>query len=643
MSDRARNSSWMGWVLLCGGLFLTALAVFRFIPDMQAALHEPETLGLDEHLTNVQVERASWLSESNGGRWGRYGWYLAPKDHGSLRIRSPFSQAGVLKLRFWAYSAGALVINVTDGTNVYAVPSAQLDGRIIRVAVDGASEIVATASSELSEEQLILDRFAVAWSEAGDQLPSLMPLVFGIVLCIGGWLVIAQRFSTYGWQQWAAGTAILVAMVVGVGERWESLDMARGFPVDSDVVSYMAYARSFDWFSQNHGFYSGTFGEREPLYVAGLDVWFRLWGDTFPAIRLLTVVASILLVPASGLFIWQISKSALFGGLAAWIVAVNPAWIEESVRGLRLEVLSLLLLFSISLWINARGWLGAFVLGCTIGALGLVQTPILTIMLGACWCGWGVASWMGRRQSTNFAFQHWRWPHLVLVSIVSIGLFVPHLYGLYTVYGDPSQPSKGYARWNANFEFPERIGTPGFPAAEDFAKNPYAGPPLTYREYLFGLHSVPTLLKGQIKGWLESTAYMSTSLAPQVKELIFLYHASGAKAVMRHVTLAAIAVFMISLGLIAIGWFDLWRYPQYCWVPFLSLWGTWYAAYLYSVRLVEPFRHTGHVYPLLLFCLLWGGFQVYQWLRVLLLGDTRSPWASGFSKSERQESARTSE
>ena len=71
MSDRARNSSWMGWVLLCGGLFLTALAVFRFIPDMQAALHEPETLGLDEHLTNVQVERASWLSVSNGGRWGR--------------------------------------------------------------------------------------------------------------------------------------------------------------------------------------------------------------------------------------------------------------------------------------------------------------------------------------------------------------------------------------------------------------------------------------------------------------------------------------------------------------------------------------------------------------------------------------------
>jgi hypothetical protein len=149
------------------------------------------------------------------------------------------------------------------------------------------------------------------------------------------------------------------------------------------------------------------------------------------------------------------------------------------------------------------------------------------------------------------------------------------------------------------------------------------------------------LIKGQIKGWLESTAYMSTSLAPQVKELIFLYHASGAKAVMRHVTLAAIVVFMISLGLTVIGWFDLWRYPQYCWVPFLSLWGTWYAAYLYSVRLVEPFRHTGHVYPLLLFCLLWGGFQVYQWLRVLLIDGGGIPSASLLSKQVNQESART--
>ena len=38
-----------------------------------------------------------------------------------------------------------------------------------------------------------------------------------------------------------------------------------------------------------------------------------------------------------------------WGVLTSWIVAVSPAWIDEAVRGLRLESLSLLLLaFSVS-------------------------------------------------------------------------------------------------------------------------------------------------------------------------------------------------------------------------------------------------------------------------------------------------------
>lgn len=54
------------------------------------------------------------------------------------------------------------------------------------------------------------------------------------------------------------------------------------------------------------------------------------------------------------------------------------------------------------------------------------------------------------------------------------------------------------------------------------------------REYLFGLHSLSTLIWGQVKGWVESTVYMSDSLTPHLKDLIFLLHASGVRAVMRH-------------------------------------------------------------------------------------------------------------
>jgi hypothetical protein len=596
---------------------LSSIAVLRFIPAMQAALHEPEILGLDEHLTDIQFDRASWLSESNGGRWGRYGWYLASNEHGSLRIRLPFEQEGVLKLRLWSYSPGTLAVKILDSAQVLDVPLAHLDGTIISMPMHGPTEIVVNASSDLSEEQLVVDRFVAAWSEPNDKLPSPLPLLFGISLCVGGWVIVAIGWSKSDWLQWTAGIAIVVATFIGTGQRWNLLEMARNLAVDSDVVSYMTYAKSLDWFSHDHGFYSGTFGEREPMYVALVNEWFHMWGNTLPAIRFLTVVASVLLVPATGVFIWRMSENALLGVVAAWIVAVHPVWIEESVRGLRLEVLSLLFLFSIGVWIKARGWFSAFVLGCAIGGLGLIQTPLLTVMLSSCWLAWAVAALANR--TTKLRFHHWRSPQLVLVTIISMVLFLPHLYGLYTVYGDPTQPSKGYARWNANVEFPERIGTPGFPTAEEFSKNPYAGPPLSYGEYFFGLHSIPTLIKGQIKGWLESSIYMSTSFAPQIKELIFLFHASGFKTVVKHLRFQTLLILIISLGLTGLGWVYLWTVPQLFWVPFLSLWGTWYAAYLYSVRLVEPFRHTGHVYPLLLFCLLWGAFRVWCWIRPLMI------------------------
>lgn len=185
MTGKDRDFSWMGWGLLCAGLLFSSIAVLRFIPAMQAVLHEPEILGLDEDLIDVQHDRASWLSESNGGRWGRYGRYLASNDHGSLRIRLPFEQEGVLKLRLWFYSPGTLAVKIVDSAQVHDVPLAHLDGTIISMPMHGPTEIVVNASSDLSEEQLVVDRFVAAWSEPNDELPSLLPLLFGISLSGG--------------------------------------------------------------------------------------------------------------------------------------------------------------------------------------------------------------------------------------------------------------------------------------------------------------------------------------------------------------------------------------------------------------------------------------------------------------------------
>lgn len=609
---------------MCGGILVAIWSIVHGAPQLKHALREPAILGLDEHLTNIQPAQISWLGEGVGGRWGRYGWYLAPQEQGSLRIRLPFSGVGVLKLRFWAYSAGSLIVRVEERDRVvHQIPAEELDSRQIRVSVHGPIEVTIHAFNQISEEQLILDRFSATWSEDDDRLPSYLPLALGLAMLLGGVLVWGPSGFTLGWTEWAAVAAILGATLAGTGERWQFLDMARGHPVDSDVVSYMAYARSFDWFTPGHGFYSGSFGEREPLHVAGLNLWFKLWGDTFPAIRLYTVLQSVLLIAVCGVFVWQVSGKWFLGAAAAWVLALNQVVVEESVRGLRTESMTLLLLTAVSLWLRARGWRGALLLGTAIGLMALLQSPAITIVPALLGVGWAVNVWRERYGYTVLPPGQWKLMHIVFIGILAGALYVPHTYGLYTVYGDPAKASNGYARWNANFEFPERIGTQGFPTAAEFAANPYAGPRLTYSEYLFGLHSIPALLKGQIIGWIESTGYMSTSVTPHVKEYIFLFHASGMHAVIRHLTIIMIAVFALSLGLTVIGWLDLWRCPRLWWVPFLCIWGTWYAAFLYSVRLVEPFRHTGHVYPALILCLIWGAHRVFEWM---------STWVSATAK-----------
>ena len=605
---------WIGRLLICSGILAAGIAIPQFMLQMRHALQDSHAIGMDERLTNVQVERSLWLVEQDGGRWGRYGWYLPPHEEGSVRIRLPVAEPGVLKMRVWAFAAGRIIARITSGNDVYNIPPAHLDGRIFELSVNGPSELMLSATNDTSEEQLVLDRFAVTWFSVNDRLPSVWPLASAAVLCLIGWGGVSwHSFPSGKWMVWLGCSVILMAAFMGFGQRWMLLDMARSLPVDPDVMGYVGLAKKLEWFTSEHGFYSGSFGEREPLHVGGLNLWFSMWGSTTGAARWYSVVLSTALVVVCGVFVWKVSDLILLGAAASWIVALHPVWIEESVRGLRLESMSLLILAVLSVWLWMQGWTGAIALGGMTGVFALLQTPALSIVLPLVWLCWLANCWRASKGWSLLTPSQWRWTQLGLASVLAVMLCLPHLYGLYKVHGDPSWPSYGYARWLANVEFSDRLGTPGFPSNEEFANSAYTGPRITYSEYLFGLHTIPRLIQGQIKGWVESTTYMTVSATPHMKDLIFLFQASGISAVIRQLTLWMVLLIGLSIGLTAWGWLVLWREPQYWWVPFLSIWGTWYSAYLYSARLIEPFRHTGHVYPLLLFCALCGGYRLFRY------------------------------
>jgi hypothetical protein len=608
----------VGWLVVCSGVILLLVALWNFVPALQHALRAPTVQGVDERLTNISPGEARWLNETRGGRWGRYGWYLSPRETGSLRIHLPGQRSGSLKLRLWIDRAGPLSVSLVDGENTHQLSADTLDGEVLTFAIDGSPELIVNATNDTPEEHLILDRFAAWSSDSEDHLPPLYPLMGALGVCLAGWGGLAHRHkSAHAWSLWVGCALILLAASVGWGQRWALLEVARGLPADPDLIQYRDYARSLDWFTTEHGFYSGTFAEREPMHVAAIQLWSRVWGDTIPAIRWYSVVQSNVLVIVTGVFVWMVSGEWVLGAAAAWIMALSPAWSEESIRGLRTESETVLFLVAISLWLLGKGWVGAITLGTATGLLSLLRAPMLGVVLPLVWIGWTAHVLFQWRSRSLVHPMHWEWKQLSVASCLAVLIFSPHVYGLYRVHGDASWPSYGYARWNANFEFPERIGTDGFPSAGEFAKDPYAGPKLTYRDYLFGLHSIASLVKGQLKGWLESTAYMSASVVPHVNQEIVLLQASGLRAVARHADIGTLLPIGVVIGLTMIGWVDLWRYSQYWWVSFLTLWGTWYVSYLYSVRLVEPFRHTAHVHPLLVLCLVWGGAHAFERLMAL--------------------------
>ena len=606
-----RPAAWLGLSLLVAAFVVGIGAAGESVLAMRAAARGIDLPGMDERLTEVRVPEP-WLLSQQGGRWGRYGWYLGPGESGSLRVQLPGSGPGALRLRVWTYDAGVLQARVIDTDTTQLV--AHTDGRMVNLPVHGDAVLDIVAANTSDTEQLVLDRISACRSVANER-PGVGMLPIALGLAITGWGVLAwYGRSTSAVRCWLGATAILVAVVVGWGQRWELLGIARGLPLDPDVTAYQEYARSLAWFDSNHGFYSGSFGEREPLHVAALHLWFGLFGDADPAPRLMTLVLSVLLVAMTGAFVWSVGNWFL-GAAAAWIMAISPAWVAESVRGLRLEEMTLLTLVVLMIWLRGRGWSGALMLGAATGAAALLFSPALSVFLPLFWGAWLLNQWLRKRGRPMAAPSHWQWARLLFASVIAVALYVPHLHGLYKVHGDPSWPSRSYARWNANFEFPERLGTAGFPTKEEFDRSPYDGPPITYAEYMFDLHSIPRLLAGQVKGWIESTAYMSASVTPRLENAVVLFQASGPMAVARNTDVVTAVVFILSLILTVLGWVDLWRRPNGWWMPFLSLWGTWYVAYLYSVRLVEPFRHSAHVHPLLLFCLLHGGLLVFRWLQ----------------------------
>ena len=590
-------------------------------------LEKPKkSFALAESFSSIAPTDLDWIARFSG-EWGRYGLTLAPGRAGYVHLRLKRIPGADLLVRVWAYDYGSCRIRWWPaGENPSSARTLSLGGslvgkglRINPPAEDRAIILEISGENRTGRPQVLLDRISVSSSSYRPVNGWVLGWWFwGVLTAFWWWCAAKRRWwePPGGIVLWVVG---LMVVLVGGTVRLKQLSFLNGVPLDPDVVMYQVYSDRLNWFDSENGFYSAAFGEREPLWVAILKLW-QLWvGNGDLAIRLLTSLFSTIVIASTGTLLYRCFREWLWITAGMLMVCLNPSIILESFRGLRSEAMTIA--FIIFLLVSLPNGVRRFhplKAGIFVGIWALLRGPALTIAFGM-WGGiWLTAMLIRHSNMRLWVPQGYSLKKILLAGVVAFCLFVPHLYGLQKRHGDWRWPSYGYARWNANVEFPERLGTPGFPTVEEFRKSSYAGPRISYTDYLFRLHTPFQVVKYQLMGWVEIMAYQVLSISPYSSPLAIQLSSRRLSGMTCLLGPSVILAFFMGLLVLA-AWVRIFFHRKLWWAPPMLLWGTFYVAFLYHVRLVEPIRHTVHIYPLLVLVTIWGIRWLWEGVHIMRL------------------------
>ncbi len=298
---------------------------------------------------------------------------------------------------------------------------------------------------------------------------------------IGRGLVPAQRLQnafdeavrSTRLRAWTRFTLPAVPSLYALMQGVYQVYLDRGLVLDRDVLTFQKLAAEM---TLGHVFG----GVREPIWPLVFVLPVRMFGvHSDIAIRLIGVAGFVFMILA-----FQRLARELFGRAwsigGAFALAASPWLIYQSARGLREETAAgLLLVFCLGL--VARRLTGRrFVLLFGIaGVAGLLRWDTLMIMLAVLF----IALIASRPPLAAW----------IIGPVVVATLVAPLLIGNYIENGDPIYHSNIHARFFRNIEFHDQ---PGFLTSAELARDTYAGPPITWTQYVFRLHS-PEALAGR--------------------------------------------------------------------------------------------------------------------------------------------------
>jgi hypothetical protein len=591
---------------------LLALLLLVATLPLLAALAQPGTSSSDvviEDFNQGAVLKPDRLVIVEGFQLGDRGWYVDPGATGRLVYRVPGKAGAAIGVNLWVYSPAG----VTNSVSVSApdLPTVQLVSNInylgdrLKVPPQYASassiDVQIVAHNSSSAQQLVIDQLEIYAVQGADPRapPFYTFLAFGALVAMLAWLVIRRRDHAL-----PAAIGIGVVSAIAAATRVSALFTLTG-PVDPDAIFYRVFADRFQWWPLfDNGIFSGNFAEREPLYPMVVHIYFQVLGSSDFTERVVSVTLSIAVVIVSIVAARRRLQTWWAPVLVGFVVAVSGPLIQESYRGLRLELETLLILglyLALDRGPVRRPLLDAVMVGLLGAAMALTRTYYIPVFIAAV-----SVTYLLRYRSPR------RVVGLVLVATLIMGAAeTAHRVGMFEHHQNAFWDTARYVRWSANEEL-FRFHRP-LPHAELFptlgqyqSQGPYTGPSITNYQYLFVLHSPVELVRDSLAG--------SRGIFDSMDSFTFDVRAAAnlqefpsrltriASAIATRVDL--LLRWMVLLGLMAMCVGAL-RERRLIIIPTIVVTWLGMTAFLLDHEILEQYRHTWQTYPLALIAAGW--------------------------------------
>ena len=147
---------------------------------------------------------------------------------------------------------------------------------------------------------------------------------------------------------------------------------------------------------------------------------------------------------------------------------------------------------------------GLVVIGAAAGGMVLVRGDMLLLALellvaAALFRSWPPGRNVGRGMGWDWLRQQ-DWKRLALPFVMLIAIAGPMYAGFGVTQRDVFYPGTRGATVNRNLEFPERMGTPGFPTRAEYESDWTSGPPISASAYFLGYHTPLQFVTYAVRG-----------------------------------------------------------------------------------------------------------------------------------------------